>query len=85
MILLFLSEKRFKTVSTPICAPDLIPHAAPKNIIHANEITVNSNAQCKLDFNTYLTKTFAKLTTVIAAIKNAIKYSSNLEKNLPNF
>jgi hypothetical protein len=47
-------------------------------------MTVNSNAQCKLDFNTYLTKTFAKLTTVIAAIKNAIKYSSNLEKNLFN-
>jgi hypothetical protein len=63
----------------------LIPHAAPKNIIHANEMTVNSNAQGKLDFNTYLTKTFAKLTTVIAAIKNAIKYSSNLEKNLLKF
>jgi hypothetical protein len=48
-------------------------------------MTVNSNAQFKLDFNTYLTKTFTKLTTVIAAIKNAIKYSSNLEKNLFNF
>jgi hypothetical protein len=59
-----------------------MPHAAPKNIIQAKEITVNSRAQGRFDFNTYLTKTFTKLTIVIAAIKDAIKYSSNFGKNL---
>jgi azurin len=82
IVLLFLSEKRFNIVSTPMWAPALIPHAAPKNIIQAKEITVNSRAQGKFDFNTYLTKTLTKLTIVIAAIKDAIKYSSNFGKNL---
>jgi hypothetical protein len=62
-----------------------MPHAAPKNIIQAKEITVNSSAQGRFDLRTYLTNTFAKLTAVIAAIKNAIKYSSNFEKNLVSF